>query len=196
MTPRKSDLSAVLLAGGQSRRMGRDKALLEIEGRPLWQIQIAKLEAVASEVLVSVRDAGSAISTSHRKVSDPPEAQGPLAGLAAALEAARYSHLLVLAVDLPAMTPAYLFQLGSLVSEKRGIVPQLDGYFQGTAAIYPREILPLVRQALGSNDLSLQALIRAGCAAGLLSSVPVQEPERPLFANWNSAADVKILPKG
>jgi molybdopterin-guanine dinucleotide biosynthesis protein A len=180
------NLTAVLLAGGRSRRMGRDKAFMEIDGEVLWQRQLAKLEAVADEVLVSVRDTSSPIETVHRKVFDPPGARGPLAGLAGALHAATHAHVLVLAVDLPAMTPVFLRSLAARTSPGRGVVPLAEGFFQGTAAIYPREILPLVENALRGEDLSFQHLLRQAMAAQLMESLPVTAAELLLFANWNT----------
>jgi molybdopterin-guanine dinucleotide biosynthesis protein A len=179
-------LSAVLLAGGESRRMGRDKAFLEVDGEPLWRRQISKLEQVAAEVLISVHDATSKIESLHHKVYDPPHARGPLAGLASALRAISHSHLLVLAVDLPAMTSGYLSTLASLITPGIGVAPKAEGFFQGTAAIYPREILPIVEAVLDSDDRSFQNLLRKACTEGLMISVSVANEELPLFANWNT----------
>lgn len=179
-------VTAVLLAGGRSRRMGRDKAFLEIAGEPLWSRQVAKLEQVAGEVLVSVHDAFSPIETIHRKVFDSPGEQGPLAGLTGAIRAASHPHVLVLAVDLPAMTPAYLRMLISRITSGCGVAPRTEGYFQGTAAIYPREILSLAEEVLASDDLSFQNLLRRASAKGLMNSVPISQNELPLFANWNT----------
>lgn len=179
-------LSAVLLAGGQSRRMGQDKVFLKIDGEPLWLRQTHKLEQVAEEILISVRDASSPIESPHRKVFDPPGARGPLAGLASALRFASHPHLLVLAVDLPAMTSDYLLSLAAIITATTGVVPTAEGFFQGTAAIYPKEILPHVESALTSDDLSFQGLIRKAIAGNLMTTVEVSSDELPLFANWNT----------
>lgn len=183
----KSDsLTAVLLAGGRSRRMGRDKAFLDVGGQPLWCRQAAKLEAVAGEVFLSVRDAESAPESPMRKIFDPSGARGPLGGLAAALRAAGFARVLVLAVDLPAMTPEFLRLLAAGASADCGLVPELDGFYQGTAAVYPRVLLPLVEEVLAGGDVSFQHLIRRALTAGMMAVRPVAEEERPLFANWNT----------
>jgi len=187
---KSAPLSAVLLAGGQSRRMGRDKAFLEVGGQPLWRIQIAKLEQVASEVLISVRDARSEIGGNCRKIPDPPGARGPLGGVASALRAALCPHLLVLAVDLPHMTPGYLRSLGARIRAGAGVVPELGGFYQGTCAIYPAGLLPLVEETLRGNDPSFQNLIRKALARGQMKAVPVDAKERPLFVNWNTPESI------
>lgn len=195
MRPNNNPLTAVLLAGGLSRRMGRDKAFVEIEGRPLWHLQITKLEQVADEILISVRDATSAIESKYQKIPDPPGARGPLGGVADALLAATRQHLLVLAVDLPAMTPSYLQKLATHLTEDVGVVPQLDGFYQGTCAIYPASLLPLVKETLHGNDPSFQNLIRTAFRQGSMKIVPVEDKERPLFANWNTPESIPSTPQ-
>src|SRR2546428_9892635 len=94
--------SAVLLAGGQSTRMGRDKAGIVLDGIPLWQRQF--------EILRELRPHEIFISGPPRKewsglevVADETPDAGPLAGLVASLRRCRSPLLLVLAVDLPRM---------------------------------------------------------------------------------------------
>jgi molybdopterin-guanine dinucleotide biosynthesis protein A len=84
------------------------------------------------------------------------------------------------------MTPAYLRSLAAQTAPGRGVVPMAEGFFQGTAAIYPREILPLVEEALESDDLSFQNLLRKAVAAQLMATVSVSDADLPLFANWNT----------
>src|ERR1043165_8061611 len=121
-----TNLSAVLLAGGESRRMGRDKATLEIAGKPLWQHQITLLESLNPvEILISARTdhdwrPGTAIF-----VVDQPPSVGPLSGIAATLHTCRGSHLLVLAIDLPWMTSSYLHSLLDQLRPGCGIVPTI-----------------------------------------------------------------------
>src|SRR5262245_39904348 len=99
--------SAVLLSAGHSTRMGRDKALLELDGVPLWERQRALLAAVgAAEIFLSarpeqvwVRDARGFTAVVHDTLPNC----GPIAGITAALERASHPHLAVLAIDLPRM---------------------------------------------------------------------------------------------
>src|SRR5438874_930496 len=101
------DFAAVLLAAGRSTRMGRDKALLEVDGVPLWQRQRDLLASLgAAEIFLSVRPEQE---WSHRApgfaallYDDLPNA-GPMSGITAALERTTHSHVAVLAIDLPRM---------------------------------------------------------------------------------------------
>lgn len=184
-----SPLTGALLAGGQSRRMGRDKCLLEVDGVPLWRRQLALLRALSADVLVISPEAPAWLPGEARWLPDAVTGRGPLGGLAAALAGARHDLVLTLAVDLPALTPDYLRTLAAQTAPGRGVVPELDALFQPLAAIYPRVALPFVEQHLGEPDRSFQHLIRDLAAHDLVRPVPVSASERPLFRNLNHPTD-------
>jgi molybdopterin-guanine dinucleotide biosynthesis protein A len=106
------NFSAVILAGGRSRRMGRDKAWLEVDGQPLLARALAVLrEAGPREVFISSRaDRGDAALGCPVLLDREPDL-GPLGGIERALQAAASPLVLVLAVDLPYMTGGFLRKL-------------------------------------------------------------------------------------
>lgn len=185
--------SAVLLAGGKSTRMGCEKALLEIDGEPLWQRQLATLRACGpAELLVSQRPDGVVPAAGVTIVHDAAPGLGPLGGVAASLRAARHPFLLVLAIDLPQMRPDFLRELAeTAVRTGRGIVPLHGERFEPLAAIYPRGALALAELHLQSPDRSMQRFIRAALELGLISARELREPEPSLFQNVNRPADLE-----
>lgn len=189
-----SHLTGAVLAGGQSRRMGRDKAMLVREGRPLWSRQAAVLlEAGAAPVAV-VRAPG------QPPLGLPPDlllwhdlvaGAGPLAGLHAALSRCRGSLLAVLAVDMPRIDAAWFHWLGRFSSPTLGAMARRpDGTHEPLAAVYPRLALKEVRARLTGPDRSLQALADALIESRLLCSVPLPENELWRVSNWNTPGDV------
>ena len=184
--------SAILMAGGRSSRMGADKALLLLEGRPLWKIQREKLGTIADEILISAREG----MLDTPVIPDQVPGLGPLGGLESALSIASHERVVVLGVDMPLMTSSYLASLLEKSTTDCGIVPVLGGYFQGLAAVYPKAILPLLREVLGGSDHSMQYLNRLAVAEGLMQERPVLEDEAILFQNWNTPEDFPpaILP--
>src|SRR4029077_13971146 len=109
---RSINVSAVLLAGGESRRMGKDKATMMFRRKPLWQIQLDLLQRLAlAEILISARSDPSWRPKELDVVADEAPSRGPLSGLAAALAKMHGSHLLALAIDMPFMNPTYLGSL-------------------------------------------------------------------------------------
>ncbi len=71
-----------------------------------------------------------------------------------------------------------------------GVVPRSAAGWEPLAAVYPREILPLVRRQLGMRDLALHRLVDAGGAAGLLTPMPTPDDAAVLFRNVNTPADL------
>lgn len=172
--------------------MGRDKALLEIDGQPLWRRQRAVLaKAGAQEIFLSARADQPWVSEAAagggfaRVVADSVADAGPLAGIVAALEVTTAPHLAVLAIDLPRMEAAWFAALAARCAPGVGGVGRRGVFFEPLAAIYPREILPLARAALGRGEFSLQRLIAAAIDAGRMRVVEIAAAEAALFANWN-----------
>lgn len=171
-------LTAVLLAGGESRRMGKDKAVIAFQGEPLWQRQIALLRRLRPEkIFVSVRHEPSWLPLDTELLVDDPPSRGPLSGLTKGLAAMRTTHLLALAVDMPFMTSEQLAVLCELVTEGRGVVPVINERAEPLAAIYPAEAAVDFAGALAGTDFSLQRVIRelADEKKVALLAVPAQD---------------------
>jgi molybdenum cofactor guanylyltransferase len=195
--------TALLLAGGRSTRMGRDKALLlhPVSGQPLLLHQAALLRSLpgCAELLLSAPpERGYALAGPLADASLVPDAApdlGPLSGLAAGLATASHPRLLVLAVDLPFLTPSRLFGLlapGSALPTP-GLAPRHpDGLFEPLCAAYPvsTDARTAAASALARRELSLQRLLTTACAAGWMRPFPLAPADLPLFANWNTPADL------
>jgi len=188
------NISAVLLAGGESRRMGKDKATLLFYGKPLWQIQLERLRKLEpTEIFVSARTDPVWRPADVQFVADDPPSRGPISGLATALAQTGSKHLLALAIDMPFMTEIYLRYLCEQIEPRIGVVPKIDSRAEPLTAIYPREVEIDFREALASDDFSLQTLVGRLVAAGKMRGIPVTEQERELFLNVNELSDLAAL---
>ena len=188
------NISAVLLAGGESRRMGKEKTTLLFRGKPLWQTQLDLLRKLnPTELFVSARADPSWRPTDVKFVADDSPSHGPMSGLAAALAQLQTEHLLALATDMPFVTEKYLEFLCSQIEPGRGVIPKIDDRFEPLAAIYPREALADVQSALLGKDFSLQPLARRLAAEGKLQVVSITSPEKELFRNLNEPSDLAAL---
>ena len=185
--------SAVLLAGGRSTRMGRDKAALEIEGQLLWQRQLATLRATgASELLISGRPDGPYADAGLPIIDDLTPGAGPLAALEAVLPRITTSHLIVLAIDLPAMRADFLQMLVKMALAKGcSVIPESEGRFEPLAAVYAPSLLPLVIECLRGDDRSMQNLLRAAVKQQLAIAHPISAEAQTFFRNLNSPEDLK-----
>jgi molybdopterin-guanine dinucleotide biosynthesis protein A len=183
--------AVAVLAGGRSSRMGRDKALLELGGRTLLARQVALARELGpAEVWVAGRAQAELAGVDARGIADAVPGAGPMGGLAAVLAATRARHVLLLAVDMPALTAAFLGRVLAARAAGVGVAPRTRRGWEPTAALYPAELAPLAREALAANRLGLHALLDAAAAAGTLRALPVAERDEHLLANWNTPADV------
>ncbi|MFN2487501.1 MAG: molybdenum cofactor guanylyltransferase [Acidimicrobiia bacterium] len=147
----------VVLAGGGSRRMGIDKATVELAGRPLIAWVVDALEAVCPRVVISGND-----WEGRQRLDDHPDYEGPVAGLAAALELG--DDVLLVGVDQPWVR---VETLAALADRSGTAVPTADGAAQVTCARYLRTL------DLGQSDGSLQSVAKN---AGLV--------ERETWSTW------------
>jgi molybdopterin-guanine dinucleotide biosynthesis protein A len=184
-----SDFSALVLAAGRSTRMGRDKALLEVDGVPLWQRQRdVLLMAGAKEIFLSARpDQAWARSVSGftAVLHDALPGCGPLVGITAGIERASHPVLAVLAVDLAAMSYAWFKGLLAQASPACGMVGRRGDFYEPLAAVYPREIKWLAWEALAKGEYALQPLIARAVNDGLLHERAIATGDEARFVNWN-----------
>jgi len=156
-----SDLSAYVLAGGKSSRMGREKAFLELEGRTLLARALELAASDAAEVcIVGSREKFSPFG---RVVEDVYPGRGPLGGIHAALSSSQTELNLILAVDTPFLRPEFLQYL--LVQARAGsalvTLPRAGGGWQPLCAVYRRAFQPLAQEALAASRNKIDPLFAA-----------------------------------
>jgi molybdopterin-guanine dinucleotide biosynthesis protein A len=184
-------VTAVLLAGGESRRMGRDKATLVWHGRPLWEWQIEKLRKLRpAKILISAKSDLPWRPADVDLVLDVIPSRGPLSGLAAALACMETEHLLALAVDMPFMTTEHLRLLCDLATDGVGVIPMIDGDAEPLGAIYPNESRAVFLEALESNNFSLQPIVGKLVALNMLRVMPVSGSACRLYQSINEPGDL------
>jgi molybdopterin-guanine dinucleotide biosynthesis protein A len=185
-------LSGLILAGGRSSRMGRDKAMLTLpDGRTLLQRQADILRAAGvSTVLASVRPESSSRLPGFTLVHDMLPDAGPLAGIAAGLRAAPAGLVVVLAVDMPAIQSAHLRQLVELAVDGKGVVPMQNGEIESLAAVYPSLLAGSAEVALRAGQFAVRAWVREQAAEGALLLWEAPADWTGVLRSWNTAADV------
>ena len=185
-------LTAVLFAGGESRRMGTDKTTLTLNGEPLWSRQIRILrELHPAQVMVSARNKPDWCPDEIEVALDAPPSRGPLSGLVAALEKIQTTHLLALAVDLPRISSEHLRKLWGLAEPGLGIIPQNDGLIEPLCAIYPAEAINALRAGLSEKDVSLSRFIGTLADQKRIRFYTVTESETSLYQNVNTPEEWK-----
>ena len=152
------DCTAIILAGGDSQRMGSDKANMLLGEQTLLQRVIASMQQIFPQVMLSVRQPRPGISLPQ--ICDEIDGAGPLAGLAASLVHATTPWSFVVACDMPFVAPAMVELLGQYRSRYQAVVPIVQGHPQPLAAFYASSCLGAIRAYLaGGGKNSLRAVL-------------------------------------
>jgi molybdenum cofactor guanylyltransferase len=150
------DVCAVILAGGKSRRMGSNKALLDIGGKPMIQLLIDRIRPVTDRILISSNDCLSYRFLDFPVIPDHFAGHGPLAGFHSAMIQNVCSLYIMLACDLPNLKTPLLRKLVSMAEGYDAAIPRTrDGLAHPLCAVYRRTCLPSVEHALerGANKV-------------------------------------------
>src|SRR3954469_18922937 len=188
----RMSLTALLLAGGESRRMGEDKATMKFRGRPMWQQQMETLRDLgAAKIFVSARSKPKWLPDDVELLLDDVPSRGPLSGIAKALAVMEATHLIALAVDMPFMKAGELRRLLQLATEGCGVVPVIGDCAEPVAAIYPVTAAIDFQAALAGPDLSLQSVVRKLADLGKIRLWAVPDTDANFYRNVNEPDDLK-----
>jgi molybdopterin-guanine dinucleotide biosynthesis protein A len=157
------DAIGVVLAGGRSRRMGREKAALTIGGEPLVRRVVRRLAEALPDVLVVGPETLRPLVPDVRVVADETPGKGPLGGIVTAFDVAPSHPLFVVACDMPFVAPALVRELVRIAAQ----TPDVDVVELRTSrgveplhAVYSPTCLPALRAQLAAGEGALHLLLR------------------------------------
>jgi len=182
--------TGVVLAGGRSSRMGRDKASIELGGRTLLQRAINLLAPHADDLLVIGNSVAHADPLA-RTIPDELPGQGPLGGLVTALKHARHELVVVVACDMPGLTEAFIERIQlEMTHHADAIVPEHDGLIEPLAACYHRHCLVPFERCIAQRALKMSDALEQ--VRTLLIPIHPGTGEWPvdLFRNINAPGDL------
>ncbi|HOK58731.1 molybdenum cofactor guanylyltransferase [Methanothrix sp.] len=190
--------SAVILAGGEGRRMGAEKASVMLCNRPLIEHVIERISDAVDEVIVVLRDHAQAerlecVTSCCRVAIDRAPGVGPLAGLQAGMDAARGRYAFATGCDMPFINPYVIDSLFSIADGHDGAVPLLNGLLERLHAVYlARRLEEACRIAIARGERRISAplawldirFVDAGVFRGV-------DPELLSFFNVNTLDDLR-----
>ena len=149
--------SLIILAGGESRRMGFPKHRLQIEGRDVISHLFARLGGCFIETLVAGRTA-MRLPTGTRFAEDRYTVRSPLVGIHAGLSESQTDLAFVIACDMPYIQPRLVLDLVSNVRGFDVAVPQVGEYLEPLCAVYRKTCLPSIEKMLSRHELKVSDL--------------------------------------
>ena len=197
----RRNISGIVLNGGQSRRMGRDKAALRLGGRSLIERTLDILATLFDEILVIGRPLPVSVSspgTRHaargtRIVPDAIPCAGPLGGIYTGLLAMSKPWGFFVACDMPCLDADVIRrQLGMLaVTDADAVVPAWDGYWEPLHAAYSQDCLPAARRQIEKGDLRIRGFYDE--VNVLFWDIRAEGLSPRAFTNVNTKSDLAAL---
>ncbi|MCJ7433251.1 MAG: molybdenum cofactor guanylyltransferase [Anaerolineales bacterium] len=183
-------LTVVIQAGGQSTRMGEDKALKSFLGRPLIQRVVDRMMPIADEIIVTTNHPDDYTFLDLRLVSDLKPDRGALGGLYTALFSAAHPIVAVVACDMPFASASLLGAAHRLLVEEGAdvVIPQTDDGYEPIHALYRRAAcIPAIESALDEDQWKVIAWFPQVKVRALTSEeIKLYDPSGLAFWNLNT----------
>ncbi len=186
-------VSVAILTGGQSSRMGQNKALVEVGGKPILARIIERVQGLSNDLLLIANASAEYAPFRLPIYPDRIPGKGPLGGLYTALSHTRGAYTLVLSCDQPFVNPTLLEYLLSLRHGYDVVVPLAsDGYPQSMHAVYSPACLEPIRRRLEADQLKVISFfkdVRVREVSG--AEIDRFDPQRYSFMNVNTPDDLE-----
>lgn len=147
-------MCGVILAGGHSTRMGRNKAVLEVGGQRLIDRLVEGLQQIFPDVMIVADTSPHYENLGVRVVPDLIPEKGALGGILTAIATASQPWVFVMACDMPFFNPGLIRYLVSLTGDWDAVVPYTDDW-EPLCAVYAKSCLPHIERQIHSGDLKV-----------------------------------------
>lgn len=185
-------ITTIVLAGGKSLRLGRDKALEEIGGQSLIEWVIGRLLPLGSEIILVTSSSDQLPDLGVRRVIDIYPGKGALVGIYSGLKVSSSFHSLVVACDMPFLSVALLGYLIELCPGFDIVIPRVGSYVEPLHAVYSKNCLSPIEAMLQKGKLKVSDLLNAVKVRYVEDAeIAKFDPERLSFFNINSEADLE-----
>ena len=190
------EVSGIVLAGGRSRRLGRDKAVEPLGGQPMIRRVLERLAGLAAESIVVVADQarGDALPLldDTRVVPDVYPGMGSLGGIFSGLRASGNEWAMVTACDMPFLNGELLGYLASLREGMDVVAPVVEGRPEPTHALYSKACLPSIEERLRAEELKITGFYdRVTVRYVEEGEIQKFDPKLLSFFNVNSPQDLQ-----
>jgi molybdopterin-guanine dinucleotide biosynthesis protein A len=188
----KFPISVVISAGGQSSRMGTDKAFVRVGGKPIIERIVEQLDGYGAETIVITNKPDDYRYLGLPMFSDLLPDKGALGGLYTALHYAGQPHALVVACDMPFVNLPLLDHLCGLAPDFDAVVPRLDGEYEPFRAVYARPCEAAMRAALDAGKMRVISFF-PDVRLRLVEEAEVDrfDPQHLTFFNVNRPEDLE-----
>ena len=190
------DISGIVLAGGRSLRLGREKVSETVGNKSLLERAILRLSSLVSDIIIVVATEQSFLQfidyPKLRVVADVYHGKGPLGGIYTGLAASDSFHSLVVASDMPFLNQNLLSYMMHLAPSFDLVIPRLGDMVEPLHTVYSQNCLTHIEQLLRQNNLgALELISRVNVRYVDVMEINRFDPEHLSFFNINTEEDLK-----
>tara|TARA_B100000029_G_scaffold235772_1_gene232903 strand:+ start:7514 stop:8122 length:609 start_codon:yes stop_codon:yes gene_type:complete len=189
-------LSGIILAGGMSRRLGRNKAIENIANKPLLSIVCDAIKPFVNELIIVVNNKQRQKELSFLKNTkftiDKYNNSGSLGGIYTGLLKANNEKAIIVACDMPFISPSIIsLMISKIKSSIDIIIPETEGFKHSTHAIYSKSCIKIIKKNLDDNNLKISNIFNM-CKTKIISEKEIYdtEPNTASFFNINTEVDL------
>jgi molybdenum cofactor guanylyltransferase len=186
-------MTSIVLAGGESRRMGRDKAFLTLDGVPLIEHVLRVLRGVFPMTIIVTNNPSAYVLYDAVVVTDAVKKQCPLAGIYSGLLSSTDEYNFVAACDMPFLNPELIRYMSGLVNGYDIVVPMTAGNnVEPLHAIYSKKLLPVIEKLLQGDERKVRGIFNDARVRYVTETeIDRYDPERRSFKNLNTLDEYK-----
>jgi molybdopterin-guanine dinucleotide biosynthesis protein A len=154
-----TDVTGILLAGGKSRRMGRDKRHLSVGDRTLLERSLSALSTVFREIFVVIAQDGPTLEIAAPVLRDLVPDCGSLGGLYTGLKHSHTSYVFAVACDMPFLEPRVIRRFLRAKDEWDIVMAKQQRRLHPMHALYSQKCLPVMEEMIRTRDLKIQGMV-------------------------------------
>jgi len=185
-------MTGIILAGGENKRMGVDKAFLTVAGIPMIERVLQALGPVVNRIIIVTNSPERYHAYHARVITDKLDQRGPLTGIYSGLCSSESEYNVVVACDMPFLNAGLLSYLMDLAPGYDAVVPVFGELTEPLHAVYSKKLLPVIEKRIREDERRMQGIFgRANVRYVTEKEISRFDPERRSFINLNTQEQYK-----
>lgn len=187
-------ITAIILAGGKSSRMGQDKSFLELAGKPLIKITIDTLSEIFKSLLIITNNPEPYKTFGIRVAGDSIKDCGPLGGIYTGLTIAETTNNFIVACDMPFLNKELIYYMVKEIQDYDVVVPEFNGRLEPLCAIYSKNCIKPIENQIFNQKLKVTDFFKS-LKVRVIKDKEIKQfdPEGLYFTNINTREDCRRL---
>ena len=189
-----NNITGIILAGGESSRMGQDKAFILLSGKPMIEVLIDKMSEVFSDLMIVTNKPHLYEKYGIKTYEDIVKNMGPMGGIYTGLLTARKGYSFFFACDMPFLNSSLIRFMSENIKGYNAVVPQHNGRLEPLYAVYSRNCITAIENQLHKNNLKITDFLSLVKVRVITEQeIAMFDAERKCFTNINTPKDHQAM---